>query len=97
MSEIDHICHRRNLSHTLPDGETVTVQRVYERAKKGVDVIEKRRENGLTRKRLFTSFPSPNKTRIMATLHSRRRHHVVDRYLFAGNVLQWLTSTAFQR
>jgi hypothetical protein len=58
---------------------------------------EKSAEKVLTAIRSTVNFLIPNKTRIMAVTFPRRQHDVADRYLFAGNVLQWLTSTAFQR
>jgi hypothetical protein len=59
--------------------------------------VKKRAEKVLTAMRSAVNFLIPNKTRIMAVTLPRRQHDVADRYLFAGNSLQWLTSTAFQR
>jgi hypothetical protein len=70
---------------------------VYEEGTAGERPLQKKREKVLTTARWIVNFLIPNKTRITAVTLPRRQHDVADCYLFAGNALQWLTSTAFQR
>lgn len=97
MREVDDVGHRHNLSQPLLEGETVRAPRVYDGSSKGTSSGEKKREKVLTTRRRSTNFLLPNKTRITALTPILGDTTSPNRYLFAGNDLSWLTSTAFQR
>jgi hypothetical protein len=69
----------------------------YQSTKHCARTLEKKMGKVLTGEGVFANLRLPNKHRIMATTFLCRQPRVAGRYLFAGNVLQWVTSTAFQQ